>query len=135
MIEAKVPKDIRVYETKLVGPFTLRNTICLTLAIVAALITYNVCCEILGFSVDVFIYIGTIVTLPFLAFGWITIEGMHLEKYIKTIVIYNFLVPADRKQKKIIYKFKEEKKNALSAKEIKRRKKILESDPQFKKYL
>lgn len=29
MIEAKMPKDIRVYETKLIGPLTLRQTICL----------------------------------------------------------------------------------------------------------
>ena len=31
MIEAKMPKDIRVYETKLIGPLTLRQTICLFL--------------------------------------------------------------------------------------------------------
>lgn len=42
MIEAKMPKDIRVYETKLIGPLTLRQTICLCVAIFVDIILYDI---------------------------------------------------------------------------------------------
>ena len=135
MIEAKVPKDIRVYETKFVGPLTVRNTVCLVIAGIVVYLTYNICCGLLGMSLNSFFYVGIFTAMPPLAFGWVSIEGMHLETYIKKIVIYNYLVPAYRKPKKIIYKYKAEKKNPLSSKELKRRKKILDNDPQYKKYL
>lgn len=135
MIEAKMPKDIRVYETKLVGPLTARNTVCLVIAGVVAYLTYSIWCGILGMSLNSFFYVGTFTVIPPLAFGWISIEGMHLETYIKKIVIYNYLVPGYRKPKKIIYKYKAGKKAPMSSKEMKRRKKILDSDPQYKRYL
>lgn len=32
MLEAQIPKDIRKYESKLIGPFTLRQTITFVIA-------------------------------------------------------------------------------------------------------
>ena len=123
MIEAKMPKDIRVYETKLVGPLTARNTVCLVIAGVVAYLTYNICCGMLGMSLNSFFYVGIFTSMPPLAFGWISIEGMRLEAYIKKIIIYNYLAPGYRKQKKIIYKYKAGEKAPMSSKELKRRKK------------
>ena len=55
MIEAKMPKDIRVYETKLIGPLTLRQTICLCVAIFVDIVLYvlylYMCCGIRVFIV------------------------------------------------------------------------------------
>ena len=58
MIEAKVPKDIRVYETKLVGPLTGREVVCSALMLTSAIITYNICCNVFGMSLDMFICVA-----------------------------------------------------------------------------
>ena len=34
MIETKVPKDIRVYKTKIIGPLSFRQLICLIVAVI-----------------------------------------------------------------------------------------------------
>ena len=42
MIEVQIPKDIRKYEAKLVGPFTLRQLIAFIVGCVIAYFTYKV---------------------------------------------------------------------------------------------
>ena len=40
MIETKMPKDIRAYKTKLIGPFTGRQAICVVIAGIVFIIFY-----------------------------------------------------------------------------------------------
>ena len=42
MLETQIPKDIRKYESKLVGPFTLRQLICFIIACLVAYIVFKI---------------------------------------------------------------------------------------------
>ena len=135
MIEAKVPKDIRMYETKILGPLTLRQAITVVCMGVTAFLTYGLCCGTLGLSIDAFIYVGIIPSALVGFIGLWTIDGVHLEKYIKTVLVYNFLAPGVRKPRKQIYKYNAVNEMKLTPKELKRRKNIIDKDPQYKAYL
>ena len=41
MIETKMPKDIRSYKTKLIGPFTMRQLACIAVMGVVDIILYS----------------------------------------------------------------------------------------------
>ena len=134
MIEAKVPKDIRVYETKLVGPLTGRELVCSVLMLTSAIITYNICCTVFDMSLDMFVYVGIIACLPFAALGWYKPHGMRMETYIQRVAMYNAIAPLYRTPKNVIYRYKKDT-SKISKENQKHRTKIIESDPQFKAYL
>ena len=97
MIEVEIPKDIRQYEAKLIGPFTLRQTIFFVAGCAFAIPTFNIVYHIS--TMDVAAFMCMIVATPFLAFGWVKVYGMPLEKFIKTAFISNVLSPKHRKYK------------------------------------
>ena len=134
MIEAKVPKDIRVYETKLVGPLTGREVVCSALMLTSAIITSNICCNVFGMSLDMFIYVGIVACLPFAALGWFKPHGMRMETYIQRVALYNAIAPLYRIPKNMIYRYKSNP-SKLSKENQKHRTKIIENDLQFKAYL
>lgn len=94
-IEMEIPKDIMKYKSKLIGPFTARQCLALIPASLLGLGAYNI---LKSFSVssDTMIPIIMIVTLPFLAFGWVSIQGLPLEKFIKVAFISAFISPTKR---------------------------------------
>ena len=50
MIEVKIPKEITQYEAKFVGPFTLRQTICIGICLPACITIYNVATQYFGLT-------------------------------------------------------------------------------------
>lgn len=97
MIEAQIPKDIRKYEAKLAGPFTLRQLICFILSSVVAYFAYK--------GISLFVSPGNAIPIcmflvsPIIAVGWVKPYGTPLEKFIKTAFISNVLSPKVRKYK------------------------------------
>lgn len=96
MIRMPVPKEIRKYETKLIGPLTSRQFICL---MIASLLTGSICYLLhtkyelnMNLIMTVLIPIGGIcgafASKPY---------GMKFENYIFNYIIDNFLAPAKRK--------------------------------------
>ena len=133
MFETRVPKDIRKYETKIMGPLTLRQVSCVAIALFLDFILYIAVVAPLNVSAEVILYGVMIIDLPILCFGWLKPAGMPLERYITHVLIYNYLSPTKRKAKNEIIKTNYQAKQMTSRrrKEVKR---IMKTDAQFKSY-
>ena len=134
MIETKVPKDIRVYKTKIMGPFTLRNIICLTIMGTLDLVIIKYFFAGLNLSRNQWVYMLMIIDCPIAAFGWIEVMGMPLERYLKIILITNFLSPTYRLITNKIYKYKKPEDPKSKKKKAKISKKVLKEHPEYIAY-
>lgn len=103
MIESKMPKDIRTYKTKLIGPFTARQLLCIGVMIIVDFMLYNLVVIPLHLSSDLVIYGLIFIDLSIGAFGWAEVSGMPLEIYLRDVVLKQFLAPMKRKSIHIIY--------------------------------
>ncbi len=93
MIEKNIPQDITKYETKLIGPFTLRQAVFIIPALGAGIGTYFLVRNALGESA---IPVAMLACLPFVLFGFVKIYGMPFEKYLKAVFISRFVAPTHR---------------------------------------
>lgn len=120
MIEAQIPKDIRKYESKLAGPFTLRELICFIIGCGMTYVVYKLVSGVASSDIAVTVCIFT--ALPAVAFGWIKPYGMPLERFLQTVLISNLLAPKRRKYKtRNIYRKAAEPLEKTSKKEYKKR--------------
>lgn len=101
MIETNVPDDIRQYKTKLVGPLTLRQLICICIAMALDLLIYAILSPFMGDSADANTFLAIVlivIDLPIVAFTR-TVQGISMEQYLKFYLIYNFMAPLHRYEK------------------------------------
>lgn len=96
MVEIEIPKDIRKYDSKLIGPFTTRQTICVIIAGVVAVAAYR-CLD--SFSGDLRLMISGLLAAPALLFGWYKPFGMKMEDFLRTAFVSTVLSPKKRKYK------------------------------------
>lgn len=98
MIEREILKDIRQYEMKIVGAFTLRNLVCFILTCVTAIPTFFILRHF-NIIIDFCLFASMITGGPFLLCGWWKPYGVPFEKfalnYIQTLV----MCPSFRKYK------------------------------------
>ncbi len=125
MIESKMPKDIRAYKTKLIGPFNGRQLICVGIMLVVDFLLFQLVVLPLDLPLEFVIYGLVFIDLPIAAFGWVEINGMSLETYMKEVVLKMFLAPAKRKSKHVIYEIKED----IPDKNQKKKKKKTKNEP------
>lgn len=94
MIEVKIPKEINRYETKAVGPFTLRQLLCIAICLPVGVGVYVLSKPHVGDSLAGFLVFipGGIAYL----FGWYKPYGMRFEKYMQTVFVGSFLAPNKR---------------------------------------
>ena len=97
MIEIKMPKDINEYEPKVVGPFTLREFLCISFAGGTAIIIYNYVLPYLGTEISS--YLMFIPATFAYCFGWLKPYGMKFEKFLQSVFINVVLAPSNRKYK------------------------------------
>lgn len=136
MIETKVPKDVRSYKTKILGPFTLRQIICLVAAIIFDAFLYFLATALgIELNMRIVIYAVIFLDLPILMFI-LEPQGMPMEQYISKVIIANFLKPNKRKAENLLYE--EQKKTPLTKKEKKQRDKVIakigNKNPNLKAY-
>ena len=86
MIETKVPKDIRVYETKIIGPFSLRQAVCFLLLIFLDILIYSFMINPFSISADYAVYLLCLVDIPVAAFGFVKVMGVPREKYLDSVI-------------------------------------------------
>ncbi len=130
MLETKVPKDIRVYKTKLVGGLTFRQFICVVLMILLDLFLYNVILKQAGISIENIIFLLIFMDVPIAAFGWMEPMGMKMEVYLRKVVLYSLLAPTRRKA---VHKIVETKHTvAETTREKRQRKKNERKNPELK---
>ena len=133
IINREVPMDIRDFEAKMFGPFTVRQAICLFIVAVIDITLYTLVLKQIGVTMDTMVYILGFLDVPFLAFGWIKIDNMHLEKYIKHVIIPFFSSPAKRKARIMVYKKPKVTFSSAEMKESQKRMKNV-TEPEFKGY-
>lgn len=122
MFAIDVPKDVRKYKSKFVGPLSFRQTICLLIAGACGYVGYFIQKTIFGAEVDNAILTWIFAT-PGLALGFVEPYGMPLEKFIQTSFVSIFLAPANRKYKPTNYLRKEIKKAIKQAEKIEKEEK------------
>lgn len=94
-IEIRINKDVGSYQAKFIGPFTMRQTICIVAAAPVCWGIYFGLSPILTTEVAGFLVFipATIAAL----FGWVKPFGMPMERFLKSVCITLFLAPACRK--------------------------------------
>ena len=117
MLEIEMPKDIKNYEPKILGPLTLRQLVCLGISlsygIPFVLFTHG--------DIVVRIMVGLALMVPVLLCGWLKVYNEPFEKFIKIIIINKFVKPEKRKYKCREVRFEEE---PAPIKKVKRSKNI-----------
>ena len=96
MVETNIPKDIRVYKTRVVGPLTLRQLICLCIAAALDGLLYLVFENLLHVPVRIFIFLLIFMDIPVMAFS-IYVGGVPMELQLQNTIIYTLLAPTKRK--------------------------------------
>lgn len=137
MLEAPIPKDIRKYDAKLIGPFTLRQLLCFLMACLLSFLSYKFLFDILG--KDATIFLCFILSTPFIVVGWYKPYGMPLEKFLRSALISTVLAPKNRKYKTNNY-FREgaadfkPMSDGDYKKRVKKEKKLAINDPKYESF-
>lgn len=90
MIEIEIPHDIRKYQTKLAGPFTLRNIVGGVIGLALGGGAFALCKGLPG---DVKYFIVMIAALPGIGVGWLSFYSMPFEKFVGIFIRQNFIMP------------------------------------------
>ena len=93
MIEVPMNDDIRKYQPKVLGPFNLRQLLCMILAITVAIPLWR----FINMEVDDKVLLMCVILLPILACGWIKMDGLPFEKLLIRMVYFYLLAPKRRK--------------------------------------
>lgn len=101
MIEIEIPKDIKDFEPKFIGPFTLRQGICFIAFLVVLLGGYYLLGNIFTNGLRVLIPLA-LSMIPILT-GWYKPYGMKFEEYVVSQLFTTILPP-----KKRLYKIENE---------------------------
>ena len=136
MLMIPIPKDIREYEPKFIGPFTMRQAVCV---LIAGLIEYGgVKIQTVLFHLPTASYIPPLifVMIP-LFFGWgeMTLH-MKPEVYIKMVLFNMMNVPKSRPYKSRNFFDRYEEQQASKPEANKKEKKIRQTDlpPELRLY-
>lgn len=96
MIEIEINQDIREYKTKLIGPFTTRQVICLILGGTTVIGAYNLLQPYL--TSDTTTFVCMILAVPFILMsGIFEPHGMKMEDFLKASFVSLVLSPTVRK--------------------------------------
>lgn len=125
MVEVEMAVDIRKFEPKSVGPFTLRQAVCIALPLVYG-VPFAVFVK--SISIDTRILIAMMIMAPIWMCGFVKLDGQPLEIYAMRYIYFSFLTPRKRKYsrenkwKKLYSELEKEEKNemlkGLSKKEL-----------------
>lgn len=97
MIEIRITKELGDYEPKVIGPFNMRQTICV-------LIGAPICYFIIRYlspiiTIDVAAFFCLFPAGLAYAFGWAKPYGMRMEKFLGSVFINRVVAPSIRKYK------------------------------------
>lgn len=105
MIEVQIPKDVSVYESPLIGPFTARQSVCVCGAAAAEYVYYLIFSTFFpDLDMNSIVGIGVLIAAPFLYMAVGKPYGMRPEVYIYYYFLPSVLGKKDRPyETKIIY--------------------------------
>ncbi len=96
MIEIEIPKDVRDFEAKLIGPFTARQLFCAIGLALGCYGSYKMAVNLFGEGASVNMLFPIVGAIPFAAVGWFKPYGMHFEKFARSVFVSMFLSPTKR---------------------------------------
>lgn len=129
-VETRVPKDIRQYKTKILGPLTLRQLICITIAGVIDVILYMTVLKHLSMDIEITVYSLVFLNLPIFLF-MTEPQGLKFEVFLKEVVFKMFFYPRYRRPVTVINPNQPVCKDIRPKKETKR---LMKEHPQLKRY-
>lgn len=98
-MEIHINKDVGNYEAKVVGPFTLRQAVCIAVAAPVCVWLYNGTSSFMPSDAAGFLtFIPAVIAW---LFGWKKPYGMPMEKFLKSIFVTMVLAPSNRKYKTV----------------------------------
>lgn len=97
MINVKICKNVKSAETKLMFNLTGRQLLCVIMAAAASIGTFLLLKPFL--SIEAIFVVITLVCVPFVAFGFVTYEGMSFGKLLHIILFDNLMAEANLKYK------------------------------------
>ena len=93
MIEVPMTEDIRKYQPRVLGPFNLRQIVCMVIAAILAIPLW----KLIEMEMDDKIFLIVMVLLPVVACGWVQMDGLPFEKLLFRMIYYYMLTPKKRK--------------------------------------
>ncbi len=127
MIEREIVKDIKSYEPKFIGPFSLRQTVCVALGAAASFPVFFLLNKI--FITEFSLLVASVIIAPFLICGWYKPYDIPFEKFVYRYLKTTLMTPSKRKYKTNNYYEKlyidelKDKKESLTKSEIRKRQK------------
>lgn len=123
----KIPEDLSKIKSNLIGPFSLRQLICIGVAAPLVFLVIKYLAPYVG--QDLCIVLCMIVAAPALAVGFCPreyLQNLYFEQFIKMMFTYNVLRPTHRKYKtqnsyKYIFDEYDKAQNEKQEKQIKSR--------------
>lgn len=94
MYRARIPKDIRKYKTKVVGPLTGRQAACAAVIVCVDFVIYAMF-RLLGWGMSFLFYAVLIADIPVAAFAF-DIDGVPMEMFIRDVLIWSLSRPKER---------------------------------------
>lgn len=96
MVTRHTQKDVGHFESKLIGPFTTRQTIFVGAAAAIDIIVFNIL-KAIGTDMASCIAVCGLISVPFIACGYIKPYGMKMEEFLYQYYIYKICAPSIRK--------------------------------------
>lgn len=97
MIEVEIPNDIKDYEPKILGPFTLRQIICVIGIAITSAAGYIILNKF--FDNGLRVIIPMVLDVPWALIGYYKPYGMKFEKYFIS-QLYTTIIPPKRRKYK-----------------------------------
>ena len=133
MIETKVPKDIRKFKGKAVGPFTLRQVICGLAAMAVDFTVYRVVLKPYGVSQDTSMFVMIAIAVLILSFS-VEPYGMKMEVYVRKVLYKNLFYPTARKTETVLTCKPQPKSEEELAKINKEYKQRIKEEPEWEMF-
>lgn len=132
MIEGKVPKDILVYKTKIIGSLSFRQLICVLICVVVDAFLYFVL-SMFHLPSEIFITFGLVIDILIMMFS-VPHQGMYLEVYFKEVILWNINAPSVRLSGRKVETVNRIKDKEKPMTDKKRMEKLLKIHPEFIPY-
>ena len=132
MIEGKVPKDILVYKTKIIGSLSFRQLICVLICVVVDAFLYFVL-SMFHLPSEIFITFGLVIDILIMMFS-VPHQGMYLEVYFKEVILWNINAPSIRLSGRKVETVNRIKDKEKPMTDKKRMEKLFKIHPEFIPY-
>ena len=99
-MQMKIPEDLSNIKSNFIGPFSLRQILCLGVAVPLVFIVIKYLTPYVG--IDICIFLCMLVAMPALAIGFCPreyLQNLYFEQFLGMIINYNVIRPIHRKYK------------------------------------